>query len=662
MASKKKHKDEDIEKLHKILDNPFDPKTKENVGKNDSQLESLRLRLASDSSNIHKKSKIASQYKQNPDLLKPQVDIYEAPQEKEKKPDIQPTVTQKQDEKREEQKEEKIEEKISEPELKNIQELLEKEDLIEIEKVDVPVSEFLEVKQKIDEKPSKEKKELIYFSNQQQHPGTIKEEPTNHEDFPLWQSVEEQSSEEKDSTSDEKKVSDKSLPEFLQIKSVDKKPEQIQSKEEIPQNQMDTDKALDEQQKNHQLQKSIKDKTDDTTSEEQIIKKTTGETQEEIVEWQPIDDHDRQETESNNNQESIKEPVEDIDLKITAEEQSLKDEQQEKEEEITEWQPIDETSDEEEKDQQDEEQTKESEKTIPESSKTDLYKDKDEPTTYSKRKEEIYINEFLTEKSPQDQDSIQRGKKEEYAIPSSSEKISQDNEQIQDRKTKKQLLKEEKQELKKEKKMRRLQEKERKQKERNLLKQKRKQKEIKTKEPDIGVDDEELADFSEDIAEGADIQSTEVIEDKKTFTKIDDSLAGEQKEPEEQSPHVDRKKFKVKDKKKPKKKKTKKTKKKPEEEQEIQNSSSNTIIGDESYEWESFPIDEKDESKPIAEAAYTYGEFVLYKKEVRTATGRKKPIHFFSKTIPDIGKPVKLPEGYEVRIDKKTGLPYLKKT
>lgn len=58
---------------------------------------------------------------------------------------------------------------------------------------------------------------------------------------------------------------------------------------------------------------------------------------------------------------------------------------------------------------------------------------------------------------------------------------------------------------------------------------------------------------------------------------------------------------------------------------------------------------------------YSYGEYGLYKKEMVTSTGKAREIHFFSKTKPDVGEPVNLPDGYEVKVNKKTGLPSLKK-
>lgn len=77
-------------------------------------------------------------------------------------------------------------------------------------------------------------------------------------------------------------------------------------------------------------------------------------------------------------------------------------------------------------------------------------------------------------------------------------------------------------------------------------------------------------------------------------------------------------------------------------------------------EWESYNVEEMPEIKPDT-STYTHGDFTLYKKEIKTATGKKRTVHFFSKKIPDVGEPAQLPEDYEVKVNKRTRLPYLKK-
>jgi len=75
-------------------------------------------------------------------------------------------------------------------------------------------------------------------------------------------------------------------------------------------------------------------------------------------------------------------------------------------------------------------------------------------------------------------------------------------------------------------------------------------------------------------------------------------------------------------------------------------------------EWNSYDENEtpKDELK-----SYTYGDYALYKKEIETASGKKRTVHFFSKAEPEDGVPAELPHGFKVDVNKKTGVPYLKK-
>ena len=52
---------------------------------------------------------------------------------------------------------------------------------------------------------------------------------------------------------------------------------------------------------------------------------------------------------------------------------------------------------------------------------------------------------------------------------------------------------------------------------------------------------------------------------------------------------------------------------------------------------------------------------LLYEKEIDLGRGKTRTIRFFSKDVPDDSIPTTLPEDYEVKINKKTGVPYLRK-
>ena len=59
---------------------------------------------------------------------------------------------------------------------------------------------------------------------------------------------------------------------------------------------------------------------------------------------------------------------------------------------------------------------------------------------------------------------------------------------------------------------------------------------------------------------------------------------------------------------------------------------------------------------------YTYEGWTLYKRDVKLRGGNMQTIYFFSKKKPKSGTPCdELPRGYKVVVNKRTGLPYLKK-
>ena len=79
-----------------------------------------------------------------------------------------------------------------------------------------------------------------------------------------------------------------------------------------------------------------------------------------------------------------------------------------------------------------------------------------------------------------------------------------------------------------------------------------------------------------------------------------------------------------------------------------------------SAEWESYFV-EKTIKKPSLKSICTYKKYTLYQRNTDKHRGKKTTIHFFSKEKPNIGRPVPLPEGYQIAVNKKTGIPYLKK-
>ncbi len=61
------------------------------------------------------------------------------------------------------------------------------------------------------------------------------------------------------------------------------------------------------------------------------------------------------------------------------------------------------------------------------------------------------------------------------------------------------------------------------------------------------------------------------------------------------------------------------------------------------------------------EHVYTHGEYTLYTRDVTLRSGRTQTIYFFSKKKPERGIPCDKPNDFIVDINKRTGMPYLKK-
>ena len=58
---------------------------------------------------------------------------------------------------------------------------------------------------------------------------------------------------------------------------------------------------------------------------------------------------------------------------------------------------------------------------------------------------------------------------------------------------------------------------------------------------------------------------------------------------------------------------------------------------------------------------YTYEGWTLYCRDVELKGGRQQTIYFFSKKSPKSGTPCDKPDNMVVGVNKRTGLPYLKK-
>lgn len=86
-------------------------------------------------------------------------------------------------------------------------------------------------------------------------------------------------------------------------------------------------------------------------------------------------------------------------------------------------------------------------------------------------------------------------------------------------------------------------------------------------------------------------------------------------------------------------------------------------VGVEVPEEEEAPETEEElpEWETVEEEPYTVGEYTLHTKEATLRGGRKQQIYFFAKKEKKDATPCAKPEGYEVTVNEKTGLPLLKK-
>ena len=64
----------------------------------------------------------------------------------------------------------------------------------------------------------------------------------------------------------------------------------------------------------------------------------------------------------------------------------------------------------------------------------------------------------------------------------------------------------------------------------------------------------------------------------------------------------------------------------------------------------------------VSNMPYTYQGWTLYSRDVKLKKGPKVTIYFFSKRKPKSGKPMdEMPKNRKVGVNKRTGLPFLRK-
>ncbi len=78
-------------------------------------------------------------------------------------------------------------------------------------------------------------------------------------------------------------------------------------------------------------------------------------------------------------------------------------------------------------------------------------------------------------------------------------------------------------------------------------------------------------------------------------------------------------------------------------------------------EWEYYDEDKITGDSFIEIKGFRYDDFTLYEKTIEGPSGKVRTVRFFSKAEPEGAEPIELPKGYEVKVNKKTGVPYLKR-
>ena len=78
-------------------------------------------------------------------------------------------------------------------------------------------------------------------------------------------------------------------------------------------------------------------------------------------------------------------------------------------------------------------------------------------------------------------------------------------------------------------------------------------------------------------------------------------------------------------------------------------------------EWEAYDEHETPDEELKEIKAHRHGEYTLYEKKIELGSGKKRTVRFFSKGEPEDSEPIELPDDFEVKVNKKTGVPYLKK-
>ena len=661
MSQDKKSKKDNIEKLREILDKPYDPKIKKSISKDDKHLDSIRRRLLGESPRTEAPYTPSDFSFKGTSSLEPRVTIHKKEEEI-----TRPLMEQLEPA---EQKEE-IKEDFTLPEEKTEEDLFDDVDLYEIEKVEVSETEFLEVKPKeIPKKREeilKETEEILPIPKHEEKE-TTKETKEIDENLPEWEPVEETKPEETEDKKEGKTAEE--LHEFEKIDEEKELPAPIPSE---PQTEAEAAEKKEETTLETIPEFEKIDEKKEIKTETQVEPQTPieeAESEEELPTFEPVED------------EEIEEPK--IDLTTEPKEAGKIEEPK------IDLQPIPEEV-EEPKIELQPEIEEEKQEIMPEEKKEILEEHIEEEVQIpSDQKEEAILEEHeekLSKEKEREAKRIEKEKAKEFKIEQKEKaKKEKEEKKIQKLEAKKALKEAKEKEIdakriekekpkelaRREKKPEKKEKGERKFKKAGLISKKlsTKQKEDhglrfekKIVEEDAQLIDAKLEDLKMEGKLDA-FNDIKNIDEKTAWLLYKSGYTSVDKLREATVSDI----TKIKGIKRNVAKNIKMEIGSGEIEKETvtlpvikeKPTAKETISEDEELsEWESYTIEDESELKPDV---YTHGDYTLYKKELKTATGKKRTVHFFSKEKPDVGEDVELPEGYDVKVNKRTGLPYLKK-
>jgi len=87
----------------------------------------------------------------------------------------------------------------------------------------------------------------------------------------------------------------------------------------------------------------------------------------------------------------------------------------------------------------------------------------------------------------------------------------------------------------------------------------------------------------------------------------------------------------------------------------------NTPLSPQKHNEEQNTEETKSSSSKNQNQGFRYNGYHLYKKEINISDEDTRTIHFFAKEPPEKGELTALPSGYEVKINRRTGVPYIRK-